>query len=161
MLTFHAHSSRRLPVGITASRADESPADRCLWRFAWMLGLTLIGAGCGHRGPELGDVSGTVKLDGQFVEDLQIEFQPDEEGAPSYGVTDANGRYSLQYSPDRTGAIVGKHTVRITGERYDPETQTMKKIADIPSCYNSESELSAEVTGRGDTLDFNLESEGT
>jgi hypothetical protein len=130
-----------------------------LIRATVLLAWVIAGAGCGHSGPELGDVQGTVRLDGQVVQNLQVEFQPAGDGAPSYGVTDVNGQYSLQYSPERMGAIVGTHKVRVTGEYYDSDTQTMKKVADIPPRYNSESELTVQVTGKGDTLDFDLQCE--
>jgi hypothetical protein len=88
--------------------------------FAWFavacLLLPLVGCGGGGYVP----VSGTVQLDGQPLADAKLIFEPigdsagNTAGSPSYGRTDADGRYTLR-SPvaDKNGAAIGKHRVRI------------------------------------------------
>jgi hypothetical protein len=78
--------------------------------------------GCGSRGPEIVDVTGTVTRGGEPVEDLEVHFVPDE-GRPSWGLTDAQGRFTLNYSRDRDGAVVGRHRVFVRYMPHDPEIE--------------------------------------
>ena len=73
----------------------------------------LAGCGRGSDQPELGEVSGTVTLDGQPLQEVIVHFTPTGEGRPSVGQTDENGQYSLLYVADSAGAIVGEHAVTI------------------------------------------------
>lgn len=73
-------------------------------------------AGCGG-GPNIVNVTGRVTRGGQPVKDLTLSFEP-ESGRPSWGLTDADGRFTLHYSRERDGAVVGKHRVYVA---YDPQ----------------------------------------
>ena len=64
------------------------------------------------------EISGRVTRGGKPVKDLSINFIP-EKGRPSWGLTDAEGRYTLHYTREQDGAVVGKHKVYVT---YDPPT---------------------------------------
>lgn len=83
-------------------------------------------AGCGGDGPKYVSVSGFVKVDGQPYKGAVVSFQPvggkdsANPGRGSSGLTDANGRYSLLVDDGTTGAVVGKHKVRIQTKRDDP-----------------------------------------
>lgn len=83
-------------------------------------------AGCGGDGPKYVPVSGVVKVDGQPYKGAVVSFQPvggKENASPGRGssaLTDANGRYSLLVDDGTTGAVVGKHKVRIQTKRDDP-----------------------------------------
>lgn len=113
-------------------------------------------AGCSSSdGPALSQVSGTVTLDGQPVGDAEVLFMPDS-GNPSVGKTDQKGRYTLAYDQKRKGAVIGKHTVRITkiGEIGSPnDTKNL-----LPEKYNQNSPLTAEVKAGENSLDFPLTS---
>ena len=75
---------------------------------AWAsLILALCLTGCGSDGPERGVVTGKVTLNGEPLENADVEFQP-EEGSPSYGMTDRKGWYDLMYTRDKRGAITSK-----------------------------------------------------
>ncbi len=88
-------------------------------RRAYTLGLLPLAitwaCGCGgpSNAPDLGEVTGTVTDGGAPVVDASVEFSP-EQGRPSVGTTDAEGRYTLRYTVDAGGAKIGVHTVRIT-----------------------------------------------
>ena len=108
----------------------------------------------------LGKVSGIVLLDGNPVSGATVEFTPDE-GSTSYGITNGKGDYTLQYLPDRPGAVTGHHTVRIT--TYDWRTtedgQKVEVLERIPVRYNRESTLTADVTSGSQTLNWELSSQ--
>lgn len=115
-------------------------------------GLLLL-AGCGGpAGPELGKVTGVVTLNGVAVDQLDIAFEP-KEGRPSTGVTGLDGSYTLHYSPEEEGAIVGDHKVRIT---YANAAEREIDIP-IPPRFNDESTLTAAVKAGENNIDFNLE----
>lgn len=79
----------------------------------------LVAAGCGPGGPKVVKVNGTVTRGGQPLKDIRLTFFP-EQGRPSSALTDAEGRFSLQYTPDRPGAVVGKHKVTAWYRPEDP-----------------------------------------
>lgn len=75
---------------------------------------TLFFLGCGGADvPEVGDVSGTVTIDGKPGANIRVSFIPVAGGRSSSGTTDESGHYVLQYSPDAMGALIGKHQAMI------------------------------------------------
>ena len=78
----------------------------------WLVGL-LCGslAGCGDR---LASLQGTVTVNGQVApKGLAFEFSPLGPGSPSYGTTDAEGRYVAAFTFKRKGIEPGEHLVRL------------------------------------------------
>jgi hypothetical protein len=101
---------------------------------SWAVSLTAllagVVAGCGD-GPSLARVSGVVTLNGKPYPNALVSFQPmaskesQNPGKGSVGQTDENGRFELVYEGRKKGAVVGKHTVRIStmpgkGAQEDP-----------------------------------------
>lgn len=122
--------------------------------------------GCGDSG--LGTVSGTVHMDGQPLSDAVITFYPIVEdasqggGGASYGRTNENGEYELQYNRSTKGAEIGQHKVEITtlveggGGDYGPG-----KKETVPNKYNIDTELMVEVISGHNVIDFlDLDSSG-
>ncbi|WP_278465393.1 hypothetical protein [Gimesia maris] len=115
-------------------------------------------AGCSGGGadtPDLGQVTGTITLDGQPLTQASVTFQP-QTGAPSVGMTDETGHYELAYNTDTQGAIPGQHAVRISkmgepGSPNDTEDQ-------VPAKFNQNSKLTAEVKEGENTVNFDLDS---
>ncbi|WP_144060271.1 carboxypeptidase-like regulatory domain-containing protein [Rhodopirellula sallentina] len=85
----------------------------------WAVALLVACVGCGPEGPEIVPVTGTVLQNGQPVSNASITFYA-AQGRPSYGTSDANGNYSLEYSRDVEGAVVGSHTVVVTMTSLGP-----------------------------------------
>ncbi len=94
-------------------------------------------------------VSGQVILDGVPVPEARVKFQPKATGsqdiAPgpgSYAITDNSGRFEMQLvKPQRKGAVVGTHVVRIT--------HSNKKKYPFP------------IRSRDGTLEFEISPDGT
>lgn len=126
---------------------------------AMLCGLLLL-TGCG--GPSnVGGVEGVVTLDGKPLPNAMVQFQP-ETGRPSVGMTDAEGRYQLQYTADAAGAALGRHTVCIStgGKRMNAETGEIKVYPElVPAKYNTNTELTVEVKPGGNELNFELVSQ--
>jgi hypothetical protein len=85
-----------------------------------LLVLPLVGCG-GTDIPEVGEVSGTVTIDGKPTSGILVSFIPTGGGRPSSGVTNDEGYYELQYSPNAMGALLGTHKVSIVA----PEESTV------------------------------------
>jgi hypothetical protein len=127
--------------------------------FAVVLVLC-VAAGC-NRGPQVVRVTGTVKRNNQPVSGLMIHFYP-EEGRRSWGFTDAEGRYELEYDRKHKGALVGSHKVVV---KPDAEVCKMRGVpypaaADrIVAKYGDleTTPLRYEVKADGQVIDIDLE----
>jgi hypothetical protein len=81
----------------------------------------LILLGCSKKGPEFGQVSGVVRVNGQPQRRLLVRFLPDPEKDNKLpyiatGKTDNEGKYTLHYAwqdKEGDGAPVGWHRVVI------------------------------------------------
>lgn len=71
--------------------------------------IVLALSGCGDT-PRLARVSGVLTFKGTPVPNVQLDFYP-EAGRPSWGLTDAAGRFTLEYDPEHQGVLPGKHKV--------------------------------------------------
>jgi hypothetical protein len=128
---------------------------RALGLLAGLLGLLAVSCDS-----SVGKVSGKVTLDGQPLKGALVEFQPEDGGRPSMGVTDDAGNYELLRSRQVKGAAVGKHTVRITTAN-ESEGEDGKPVPErVPPRYNAKSELVKEVTAGSNTIDLDLRSRG-
>jgi hypothetical protein len=126
-------------------------------RFGWLLVVLVLLAGCGNKEGPFAPVSGVVLLNGKPLADASVSFTPvvteqTAYGPGSHAITDAQGRFTLKVSSaNRTGALVGKHTVRISlgdAPKGDPGGAHLTKEL-LPPRYNSKSELTFEVLPDG------------
>jgi hypothetical protein len=134
---------------------------------AFAFGLALCGCGGGDL-PELGLVSGTVTFDGQPLTGVEVAFHP-VDGRPAFGTTNAEGNYTLRYTPGAPGCKVGKNRVTIgnaegSGEDSELEGDELvqtgaDKQPAIPGRYNVNSEIERQVSAGENTFDFQLTSE--
>lgn len=133
--------------------------------FGWCLSLLLL-VGCDggvDDYPDMGTVYGTVTLDGQPLANASVIFAPKTPGTrSSFGTTDSDGYYELEYSANMDGAKVGEHTVRIsTFKSANPnEPGDTGSAETVPNKYNSKSELSKTVEDGSNEFDFELTSDG-
>ena len=81
--------------------------------------ILLVCCGCSD-GIKLYPVEGTVTQESKPLINAMIEFHPqDEKGGTSYGKTDQNGHFTLDYAGGKKGAVAGKHLVRVSGGTTD------------------------------------------
>ena len=114
----------------------------------------------GEKLPGLGNVTGTVTMDGKPVSDATIQFTPAEPGATaSFGMTDSAGKYELYYSRGNKGAKVGGHSVTINSFRDSGEGGQSQKET-IPTRYNLNTELKADIKRGSNVVNFDLKSGG-
>ena len=79
------------------------------WLFLLFV-TALNGCSGGAEVPALGKVTGTVTLDGEPLVGVNVVFKP-AEGRAAAGVTDATGKYTLQYDSENAGTMTGKNAV--------------------------------------------------
>ncbi|NUQ63314.1 MAG: carboxypeptidase regulatory-like domain-containing protein [Pirellulales bacterium] len=132
-------------------------------RMGLILLVVLLAAtmsGCGPAGVDrdLGQVTGTITLDGKPLSGASVQFLPKGEGATATGRTDAAGKYELWYTGDVKGAALGSHTVRIETPP-NPEPGAMEPPPQLPAKYNTESTLTADVKSGENTFNFELTSQ--
>lgn len=134
-----------------------------------LLSLVLATAGCGGGASvETVPVAGLITMDGEPLVNAAVMFQltsDTEATAPtSAGITDDEGRYTLQVSiSDTSGAVVGEHRVSVTMDAYeeDEEDDGDSEVNEpIPNKYNVDTELIFNVPEGGtDQANFELQSE--
>ena len=75
--------------------------------------IPLVAALCGCGDSlNVAEVEGVVKLNGQPLDRIQVEFWPVGAGVRSVGTTDSSGRFKLMTDDGtREGAVVGSHKV--------------------------------------------------
>lgn len=129
--------------------------------YAVLLGGLLLALGCSPKvedQPDLGSVSGIVKMDEKPLPKALVVFAP-ESGRSSTGITNDKGEYQLQYLFKVRGAVIGPHKVQITTYYEDEDSPAaLKSKESIPAKYNSKSELKAEVEAGKNVFDFDLKS---
>ncbi|WP_339612583.1 hypothetical protein [uncultured Rubinisphaera sp.] len=104
--------------------------------------LMLLGCGGGSDDtPELGKVSGTIKIDGKELPDVAVTFSPVAGGRASTGVTDSSGFYELYFNSTTKGAIIGKHNVFVSGsvdhDVNDPNAPMVPPAGNVPKDYSN------------------------
>jgi hypothetical protein len=123
----------------------------------------MLQVGCGPSGPDIARVQGTVTMDGKPLPNAIIMFVP-VGGRPSVSETDANGKYVLEFSGGRKGAIPGINRVEINTGRlaYEKDGKNYPAVKEsVPAQYNRLTTLEFNVeAGKSNTADFALKSGG-
>lgn len=118
-----------------------------------VLGLAISGCGGSKEAlPDLGQVSGTVTLNGQPLSDARVLFIPDN-GPASAAITDQTGRYELLFKSGDKGAVIGRHEVQIS---TDLEGTMNPQDEKVPAKYNQSSTLTQSVQAGENTINFDL-----
>ncbi|HWL09812.1 MAG TPA: hypothetical protein VNQ76_15500 [Planctomicrobium sp.] len=129
------------------------------------LGTTFL-HGCGQAGDvDLGVVTGVVTLDNKPLKDALISFTPDQGGRPSFGITGGDGRYVLDYSSKRRGALIGRHAVHISTVLEGPseagkgEPVTPLVEEKVPEKYRTKEGTVVVVESGRNQIDFALKND--
>ena len=120
-------------------------------------------AGCGPGGPDIARVEGIVTMDDKPLAEAVIMFVPIG-GRPSASETDSSGKYVLEFSAGRKGAIPGMNRVEINTARmaYEKDGKNYPAVKEsVPAKYNRNTELEFDVEpGKKNIADFKLKSGG-
>ena len=135
--------------------------------------LFLTGAiGCGPSGPSVYPVAGTVTIEGQPAQAVQVVLTPVAGNQQvAAGVTDDSGRFQLTWgSTARSGAEAGRYKVMLNQLSTETEEELMARYsgggrkapetpkASIPKEYSSAdtSPKEVEVTAGTNTIDIEI-----
>jgi len=128
--------------------------------IAGCLLLWTVAVGCLYQQPPskypLAPVVGRVTVNGVPQAGIQVYFES-LSSRPSNGLTDADGRYELQFDELYGGAMLGTHVVRLTRNlrpALDPKPE-------LPERYNKESEFKVRVEPGENVFNFELTEDPT
>ncbi len=133
--------------------------------------VLFTGISCGKGDyPAISRVTGTVTYKGKAVPNMMVNFMPTE-GRPSWGRTDAAGKFEMVYDSDYKGVKMGHHKVYITppASTIDGGTSkaskhalaeaanlTPEEMLDIRSKYGAEEVTKYEVDVKTDPEVVNI-----
>ena len=104
--------------------------------------------------------TGKVTLDGQPLQEGTIAFDPTDGATATAGGNITNGQYSVPL--DSGPKIVRIEATKVISSTKDPASSTGALIevreSIIPTKYNQQSELKADVKSGENTFDFDLKS---
>ena len=127
--------------------------------------LLLVTCGCGNDGPTVVTVSGTATRNGEPVPNIELTFLP-EVGRPSWSFTDDAGRFSLNYTRDQDGAVLGKHKVTVRAkppaspeEEFSGKSSAPPFMRELAEKYGSAetTPLEIEILGATENLEVKLD----
>ena len=139
-------SESAMPSSLSVGRARH-----CLLLAALAL------SGCGRANMDVAPVSGTVTLDGAPLKSASVTFQPKDGGRPSYGVTNEQGRYVLEYSMNEVGAKVGACTVKISTQSEGDGSGGKPAKELVPKRYST-TPIEVQVEAKSNAIDIALTS---
>lgn len=120
---------------------------------AALVAMVVVGVSCSERAsdmPELGQVHGTVTLDGKPIPGVNLYFEP-EKGRSSMAQVNTDGVYEALYMIDEKGVKIGPCIVRV-------EIGFNESGQAIPAKYGSKSELKLDVKPGDNTFDIEMKS---
>lgn len=138
-----------------------------LARCTCFVGLFLVIAGCSNQnyeGAQRFAVSGKVTVDGTPVDVGTISFLPAGNEQRVAGGPIADGVFAVKedIGPNAGPYMVEIHWHKKTGKQYmDRDAGEMydERTEGLPARYHTSTELTAEVTAKQTTFDFDLQSE--
>lgn len=121
--------------------------------------LLVVGvAGCGGSGIPTASVTGTVTINGQPVQGVEVMFVPEAKIRPSVGYTDAKGRYRAEFLTTQSGVALGPCVVQFSIYRGD----SMKNY--LPKKFNenadSNPEFHLDIPEEGIVFDYDIKYDG-
>jgi hypothetical protein len=122
------------------------------WRL--LLLLACVAFGCSDGRPERVAVSGQIRIDGQPVRSGGVRFFP-EQGRPSTGAIDREGRFSLSTFEPGDGCTLGIHRVAVISVE---EINSTTRRWNVPKAYAlpETSGLTQVIDGAVDSLVIDL-----
>lgn len=135
-------------------------------RVRWLTFTLLFSLGCSPS--DRAEVSGSVQLDGQPVEEGSIQFIPVEgTKGPSAGAVITKGSYHIARGQ---GVVVGKNRVELrafktTGRKVQDPTapqgvKTEERVQAFPPEYSDRSTEVRDIQPGSNTIDFDVVTSG-
>jgi hypothetical protein len=130
--------------------------------FSFVGVLLLSSSGCVEKSPvKLVTVEGIVRINGKAAPDIMIQLAPDVgldvDAITSTGTSGADGKFSLNASDGRTGAMPGRSRVVLAdlNEERPEQGKPQTAASRIPSRYVSGEALTVDVI-EGQLIEIDL-----
>lgn len=126
------------------------------WFSSFLLAFFLT-VGC-SQGPPMGEVTGTVTINGELAKNGAVSFIPSDGKTPTAGAAIIDGKYTAMVPIGkfkvevRVSKVVGQEKLYDTPD--SPTRPIMKEV--LPAKYNSQSELEMDVQKGANQKDFDL-----
>ncbi|MEQ1826163.1 MAG: hypothetical protein ABL921_09455 [Pirellula sp.] len=97
-------------------------------------------------------MEGTITLDDKPLPDIRVQFQPQATGdesplVGSYGLTDAQGKFTLKLSDSNLeGALIGKHVVTLSDKKSEDPQDSDAGVAKVPKSRIPAKHLKEQLT---------------
>ena len=125
----------------------------------WSAIIICLG-GCGGTGIPTASVTGTITLNGQPIQGVEVTFVPKTKIRPSVGITDAKGRFKAQFVERQSGVALGPCVAQLSIFR---EGNYMHNY--LPASLNVDAEknpeLNLEIPENGSVFDYDIKFKGT
>lgn len=130
---------------------------------------SLVGCSGGPTMPTRAPVSGVVKLNGQPVAKVSVQFIPLDEakGRSASGQADANGKYVLQTFEPNDGALPGEYKIVVNSPPDEAKAFKDKKVeftgtkdaggVKIPAKYSDPKQTDLKATVKSGNNDIPLD----
>ena len=125
-------------------------------------------AGCGETGPSTVPVKGTLTIDGQPANNVQITFSPIDASLPAASGQVTNGAFELfSGAQGKPGAAPGKYKVVLAAQAtaddaaYSGQGGPPKQELPFPKKYTSAETSDKEVEVTAGSNDIKIEISGT
>jgi hypothetical protein len=129
------------------------------WQQAVLFFLALVAGGCGSKGYP---ISGKVTLDGEPIADGLIVFAPKSGSGPEGSGKIVNGQYSANVpSGECKVQITASKLMKLPDGQKGMYGKTEEVRGYVPPAFNSDTNLTADITGPKGDLDFILKSPAT
>jgi hypothetical protein len=124
------------------------------WVALSVLIVTIVG-GCSVK-PPMGDVQGTVTVNGQPLSEGAVRFIPVDGNTPTTGGTILEGKFRVAVPIAKQRVEISAHVIDREKTPRNPSNDqiVMKKL--VPSRYNSQSKLEIDVVPGLNTPEYKL-----
>ncbi len=120
-----------------------------------LLALMIFMGGCGGTGIPTGAVTGTITINGEPIQGLEVSFVPAAKMRPSVALTDAQGRYKAQFVSTQSGVVLGPCVAQFAVYRNGNYMHNF-----LPAEFNEEAgenpALNLDVTKKGLVFDYDI-----
>ena len=122
-----------------------------------LLAVAVLTAGC-SKGPPMGQVTGTVTVDGTLAKTGGIGFFPVDGNSVTTGAAIKDGKYTAEVPVGKVKVEI--HVTKVVGEKklYDtPDSKVQPMTAEVlPPKYNDRTELELDVQPGKNQKDYDL-----
>jgi len=121
--------------------------------------LVVLLSGCGGTGIQTASVTGTITINGQPTQGIELKFVSKEKMRPSVALTDAQGRYKAEFVSNQSGVVLGPCVVQFSVFRGGNYMTNY-----LPAKFNQNAENTPEfnldIPAKGIVFNYDIKHDG-